>query len=246
MSGRLAGETALVTAAGQGIGRAIATAFAREGARVIATDREPDLLADLGLQGNIVVEALDVLDAGAILDCAARFNDVSVLASCAGLVHNGTILECPEEDWARSVDLNLTAMYRLIRAFLPAMVEQRQGSILTISSVASSISGVPNRFVYGTTKAGVIGLTKAVAADFVANNVRANAICPGTIETPSLQQRMAATGDVHAARQAFVARQPMGRLGTAEEVAELAVYLASRESAFTTGAVHVIDGGWTM
>lgn len=246
MSGRLAGETALVTAAGQGIGRAIAAAFAREGARVIATDRDPSLFAGFDDQRGMVVEALDVLDASAILACAARHNEVSLLVSCAGFVHHGTILDCSEEDWKRSVDLNLTAMYRLVRAFLPAMVDRRKGSVLTIASVASSVSGVPNRFVYGTTKAGVIGLTKAVAADFVTSGIRANAICPGTIDTPSLQGRMASSGDAQGARAAFAARQPMGRLGSADEIAALAVYLGSEEAAFTTGAIHVIDGGWTM
>lgn len=239
--GRLSGKTALVTAAGQGIGKASAELFAREGARVIATDINAALLGEL--QG-CEVRRLDVLDPKAILDLAAELGPVDVLFNCAGVVHSGTILDCDEAAWAFSTDLNVTAQYRMIRAFLPAMLAAGGGSIVNMSSVASSIKGVPNRFAYGATKAAVIGLTKAVAADFVGQGVRCNAICPGTVETPSLNQRLADTGDYEAARAAFTARQPMGRLGRPEELAQLALYLASDESAFTTGQIHIIDGGW--
>ncbi|MBO9558299.1 MAG: SDR family oxidoreductase [Caulobacter sp.] len=239
--GRLSGKTALVTAAGQGIGKASAELFAREGARVIATDINETLLGEL--QG-CETRRLDVLDPRAILDLAAELGPIDVLFNCAGVVHAGTILDCDEAAWAFSTDLNVTAQYRMIRAFLPAMLAAGGGSIVNMSSVASSIKGVPNRFAYGATKAAVIGLTKAVAADFVGQGVRCNAICPGTVETPSLNQRLADTGDYEAARQAFTARQPMGRLGKPEELAQLALYLASDESAFTTGQIHIIDGGW--
>ncbi|WP_029909177.1 SDR family oxidoreductase [Caulobacter sp. UNC358MFTsu5.1] len=239
--GRLSGKTALVTAAAQGIGKASAELFAREGARVIATDVNEALLGEL--QG-CETRRLDVLDPRAILDLAAELGPIDVLFNCAGVVHSGTILDCDEAAWAFSTDLNVTAQYRMIRAFLPAMLAAGGGSIVNMSSVASSIKGVPNRFAYGATKAAVIGLTKAVAADFVGQGVRCNAICPGTVETPSLNQRLADTGDYEAARAAFTARQPMGRLGKPEELAQLALYLASDESAFTTGQIHIIDGGW--
>jgi len=239
--GRLSGKTALVTAAAQGIGKASAELFAREGARVIATDINEGLLG--ALQG-CETRRLDVLDPKAIQDLAAELGAVDVLFNCAGVVHAGTILDCDEEAWAFSTDLNVTAQYRMIRAFLPAMLAAGGGSIVNMSSVASSIKGVPGRFAYGATKAAVIGLTKAVAADFVGQGVRCNAICPGTVETPSLNQRLADTGDYEAARAAFTARQPMGRLGKPEELAQLALYLASDESAFTTGQIHIIDGGW--
>jgi len=239
--GRLSGKTALVTAAGQGIGKASAELFAREGARVIATDINEGLLG--ALQG-CETRRLDVLDPKAIQDLAAELGAVDVLFNCAGVVHAGTILDCDEAAWAFSTDLNVTAQYRMIRAFLPAMLAAGGGSIVNMSSVASSIKGVPGRFAYGATKAAVIGLTKAVAADFVGQGVRCNAICPGTVETPSLNQRLADTGDYEAARAAFTARQPMGRLGKPEELAQLALYLASDESAFTTGQIHIIDGGW--
>ncbi len=239
--GRLAGRTALVTAAGQGIGKASAELFAREGARVIATDINPALLAQLE---GCETRPLDVLDPAAIQTLAAELGAVDVLFNCAGFVHSGTILDCDEAAWAFSNDLNVGAMYRMIRAFLPAMLEAGGGSIVNMSSVASSIKGVPGRFAYGTTKAAVIGLTKAVAADFVARGVRCNAICPGTVETPSLNQRLADTGDYAAARAAFTARQPMGRLGQPDELAQLALYLASDDSSFTTGQIHIIDGGW--
>ncbi|HLS69314.1 MAG TPA: SDR family oxidoreductase [Kiloniellales bacterium] len=246
MSGRLAGKLCLVTAAGQGIGRASALAFAAEGARVIATDINEDALAGLAReQAAITTERLDVRAAAAIAEAARRHGPLDVLMNCAGYVHHGTILECEEADWSFSWDLNVTAMYRMIRAFLPAMLEAGGGSIVNVASVASSLRGVPNRFVYGATKAAVIGLTKAIAADFVSQGIRCNAICPGTVQTPSLEERMAALGgDPEQVRAAFVARQPMGRLGKPEEIAALAVHLAGDESAFTTGQTLVIDGGW--
>ncbi|SEJ88455.1 2-keto-3-deoxy-L-fuconate dehydrogenase [Sphingobium sp. AP50] len=241
MSGRLEGKVALITAAARGIGRASAQRFVAEGARVIATDRDFDALE--GLDG-CELRALDATDGAAVRALAAEVGPVDILANIAGVVHAGTILECSQEDWDFALSLNMTAMYHTIRAFLPAMVEKGAGSIVNMSSIASSVKGIPNRFAYGASKAGVIGLTKAVAADFVGQGVRCNCICPGTIDTPSLQQRLHDTGDYEAAQAAFVARQPMGRLGRAEEIANLVLYLASDEAAFTTGAVHVIDGGW--
>jgi 2-keto-3-deoxy-L-fuconate dehydrogenase len=241
MSGRLAGKTALVTGAGQGIGRASAVLFAAEGARVIATDRDPALLDGLS---DCECRALDVTDPSAVAALASETGAVDILFNVVGYVHAGTILDCDEAAWEASVAINLTGMYRLIRAVLPGMLERGRGSIVNMSSIASSVKGIPNRFAYGATKAGVIGLTKSVAADFVGCGIRCNAICPGTVDTPSLQQRLHDTGDYEQAHAAFIARQPMGRLGTAEEIAQLALYLASDESAFTTGAIHVIDGGW--
>ena len=241
MSGRLAGKTALITAAAQGIGRASAELFAAEGARVIATDRAPELLEGLD---QCDCRPLDVTDAEAVSALAAELGAIDILFNVAGYVHAGTILDCDEAAWAASLTLNMTAMYRTIRAFLPGMQAQGRGSIVNMASIASSVKGIPYRFAYGATKAGVIGLTKAVAADFVDKGIRCNAICPGTIDTPSLQQRLRDTGDYESARATFIARQPMGRLGKAEEIAQLALYLASDESSFTTGAIHVIDGGW--
>jgi 2-keto-3-deoxy-L-fuconate dehydrogenase len=242
--GRLTGKTALVTAAGQGIGRASALAMAREGAQVIATDVNEAALADLAREG-LQTRVLDVRDPAAIAAAVAAVGPVDVLFNCAGFVASGTILDCDEDQWAFSVDLNMTAMYRMCRAFLPGMLERGSGSIINMASVVSSVIAAPNRFVYGATKAGVIGLTKAIAADFVTKGIRCNAICPGTVESPSLEQRLRATGDYEAARKAFIARQPIGRLGKPEEIAALVVYLASDESAFTTGVAHVIDGGWS-
>ena len=238
---RLQGKTALITAAGQGIGRATAECFAREGARVIATDINAAALEDI----NTETAVLDVTDSAAVQTLAQKLGPVNILFNCAGYVHSGTILDCEEEQWQRSLDINVTSMYRTIRAFLPGMIGAGGGSIINMSSVASSIKGVPNRCAYGMTKAAVIGLTKAVAADYVGQGIRANAICPGTVQTPSLEQRLRDTGDFDAAYQAFVSRQPMGRMGTAEEIAQLALYLASDDSAFTTGTINVIDGGWT-
>lgn len=244
--GRLEGKRALITAAGQGIGRASALAFAREGASVVATDLDAAKLEELARASQrLQVAPLDVRDATAIAELVASRGPFDVLFNCAGFVHHGTILDCDESSWDFSFDLNVKSMYRTIRAVLPGMLARGRGAIVNMSSVASSVKGAPNRCVYGATKAAVIGLTKAVAADFVARGIRCNAVCPGTVQTPSLDERIAAQGDAAKARAAFVARQPMGRLGTAEEVAELVLYLASDESAYTTGAIHVIDGGWS-
>ncbi|WP_181706385.1 SDR family oxidoreductase [Chthonobacter rhizosphaerae] len=245
MTDRLKGKTAIVTAAAQGMGRASALAFAREGARVIATDVNEAKLKELNGTAGIETHLLDVRDTGAVTAFARAIGAPHVLFNCAGYVHNGTILDCEEDAFDFSFDLNVKSMYRTIRSFLPAMIENGGGSIVNMASVASSIIGAPNRFVYGASKAAVIGLTKAVAADFVTKGIRVNAVCPGTVESPSLHDRMRALGDFETARQAFVSRQPMGRLGTAEEVAELVVYLASDESAFMTGQAIVIDGGWS-
>lgn len=239
--GRLEGKIALVTAAGQGIGRATAEAFVREGARVIATDVRAEALD--GLEGA-EVRALDVTDKAAVAAIAAEFPEINVLYNCAGVVHAGTILDCGEDQWDFANSLNVTAQYRMIRAVLPNMIANGGGSIINMSSVASSIKAVPNRFAYGATKAAVIGLTKSVAVDFVTQGVRCNAICPGTVETPSLLQRLHDTGDFDKAYAEFTARQAMGRFGRPSELAALAVYLASDESAFTTGTINVIDGGW--
>ncbi|MGN7161066.1 SDR family oxidoreductase [Sphingomonas sp. SAFR-052] len=239
---RLSGKTAIVTAAAQGIGRAAAELFAREGARVLAVDINAEALATLdGCEAHVV----DLLDGQAIKDFASKVGAVEILFNCAGFVHAGTILTTEEADWDFSFDLNVRAQYRLIRALLPAMIANGGGSIVNMSSVASHVIAVPNRFVYTASKAAVIGLTKSVALDFVGQGIRCNAICPGTVQSPSLEERMAATGDAEAARASFTARQPMGRLGRAEEIAELALYLASDASSYTTGVAHVIDGGWS-
>ncbi|MCX7646521.1 MAG: SDR family oxidoreductase [Rhodobacteraceae bacterium] len=245
---RLKGKRAFCTASGAGIGLATAQAFAAEGAEVIATDRDADALAPLAAAG-IETHVLDVTDGAAVAALAARVGAVDVLFNCAGYVHHGTILDCDERDWDLSFDLNVKGAWRVTRAFLPAMLAAGGGSIVTVASVASSIIGAPNRFVYGTTKAALIGFTKALSADFVGRGIRANAICPGTVDSPSLRARIAAQagpgGDVEAVRAAFVARQPMGRIARAEEIAALAVYLASDESAFLSGQAIAIDGGWS-
>lgn len=241
-SNRLAGKTALVTAAGQGIGRATAELFASEGATVLATDINADLLAHIP---GCRTRRLDVRDSREISAAISEAGPIDVLFNCAGYVHAGTILDCDESAWNFSWDINVSAMYRIIRAALPGMLERGHGSIINMSSVAGSIKGVPNRFVYDVTKAAVVGLTKSIAADFVSKGIRSNAICPGTVDTPSLHERLTATGDYAAAWAAFTSRQPMGRLGRPAEIASLALYLASDESAFVTGQCHVIDGGWS-
>ena len=252
---RVAGKTALVTAAGKGIGRASALALVREGATVWATDVDDSALAELAAEAvkaglsDLKTGRLDVLDTAAVQAFVARTGKVDVLFNCAGFVHHGSILDCEEADWDFSFDLNAKAMYRTIRAYLPSMLAGGGGSIINMASAASSVKGVPNRFVYGASKAAVIGLSKAVAADYVQQGIRCNAICPGTVESPSLQDRIRAqaeqAGATEAAvRAAFVARQPIGRVGRAEEIAALVVYLASDESSFTTGTIHLIDGGW--
>ncbi|MFL5024062.1 MAG: SDR family oxidoreductase [Microvirga sp.] len=245
---RLQGKTALVTAAGQGIGRAIAEAFLREGAKVWATDLDVAKLE--GLEGA-EKRRLDVLSSADVEKLVAEAGSFDVLVNAAGFVHHGTILECSDKDWDFSFDLNVRSMHRTIKAALPGMLEKGRGSIVNIASGASSVRGIPNRYVYGTSKAAVIGLTKAVAADFIKRGVRANAICPGTIQSPSLDERIAALAassgqSLETVRQAFVDRQPMGRLGTAEEVAALAVYLASDEASYTTGHIHLVDGGFAL
>ncbi|MGR9173272.1 SDR family oxidoreductase [Rhizobium sp. KDH_Rht_773_N] len=244
MTSNLSGKTVLITAAGQGIGRATAFAFAAAGARVHATDINRDALAALAAGTGIATHKLNVLDEDAVKTLVAEIGAVDVLFNCAGVVHNGSVLEMQDADLEFAFDLNVKAMIRTIRAVLPGMLERKDGAIINMSSVASSIKGVPNRFAYGVTKAAVIGLTKSVAADYVAQGVRCNCICPGTVESPSLQERMRAQGDYETARAAFIARQPLGRLGTPEEIADLAVYLAG--ATYTTGQAYAIDGGWTI
>jgi 2-keto-3-deoxy-L-fuconate dehydrogenase len=246
MAGRLAGKKALVTAAAQGIGEATARAFAAEGAEVLATDVNEELLRALEGQAGLSTRRLDVTRTDEVTAVAREAGAVQVLFNCAGFVHQGTVLECEESDWDLTMDLNVKGMYRVIRAFLPAMLEAGGGSIINMSSIASALRGVPNRCAYTTSKAAVQGLTKAVAADFVGRGIRCNAICPGTVDSPSLRERIGASDDAEASRQAFVARQPMGRLGRPEEIAALAVYLASDESAFVSGTAVSIDGGWSI
>ena len=251
MSGRLEGKVALVTAAGQGIGRAIAEKFAAEGVKLIATDLDPN--KPQGLRGKLRkldVRAQDDIEAFA-RDISREFGPLDVLVNCAGYVHQGTVLDCADKDWDFSFDLNVKSMHRMIKTFLPGMLEEKKGSIVNIASAVSSIRGVPNRYVYGTTKAAVIGLTKAVAADFIKQGIRCNAVCPGTIESPSLGDRINAVSQesgrsLDLVRQDFVARQPMGRLGTPEEVAWLALFLASDESSYITGQAHLVDGGMAL
>jgi 2-dehydro-3-deoxy-L-fuconate 4-dehydrogenase len=240
----LQGKTVLITAAGQGIGKATVLAFARAGAKVVATDINDALLTELSGQANVTTRRLDVLDTDAVNAAVAEIGAIDVLFNCAGFVHAGSILEMKDADLEFALDLNVKSMIRTIRAVLPGMIERGGGAIINMSSVAGSIKGVPNRFAYGVTKAAVIGLTKAVAADYVGQGIRCNAICPGTVESPSLDARMRAQGDYEKARAAFIARQPMGRLGAPEEIADLAVYLAG--ATYTSGQAYAIDGGWTI
>lgn len=243
----MAGKVALVTGAGQGIGRAAALAFVDEGASVWAIDRNSESLETLReYRPSINTSAVDVTDADSITSLATSIGTIDVLFNCAGYVHVGDILECSESDWDAAIDINVKSMYLMSRAFLPAMIRAGGGDIINMASVVSSISGVRERFAYGASKAAVVGMTKSVAADFVDRGIRCNAIAPGTVASPSLTERMSATGDPEAARAKFIARQPMGRIGSPDEIAALAVYLASDESAYTTGSVHVIDGGMTL
>ena len=244
MCDRLKGKRAFVTAGAVGIGRACAAAFAREGATVIATDIDEKNLASLSGEGVAEVARLDVRDGAAVEAMAKRVGNVDILLNAAGFVHHGTVLDCNDADWDFSFDINVKSMHRTLRAFLPGMLAAGKGSIINIASAAGVFKAAPNRYVYGATKAAVAGLTRAVAADFITKGIRCNCICPGTIETPSMLGRAASLGA--GGREMFVSRQPMGRLGTADEIALLAVYLASDESAFTTGVAHIIDGGWTL
>ena len=261
MGDRLRGKRAFVTAAGQGMGRAAAIAFAAEGARVWATDVNAEALRSLeGALGittsgtttrgtttsGVTTRVLDVTDNAAVERVAKEAGDVDVLFNCAGFVHHGTIMECSEQDWDRSFDLNVKSMYRVTRAFLPGMLKQQKGSIINMASIASGIRGLPNRLAYGTTKAAVLGFTKAIAADYVKQGIRCNAVCPGTVDTPSLQGRINAFADPEQARKDFVARQPMGRLATVDDITPLLIYLASDESAFATGVAFSVDGGMTI
>ena len=246
MGSRLAGKTILLTAAAQGIGRASALAFASEGARVTATDVNEDKLAELTGATGIETRWLDVTDPSSIEAAAREVGPLDALFNCAGYVHHGSALSTGEDEWRFSMTINVDSMFRMIRAFLPGMIERGGGSVINMSSVASSIKGIANRFVYGTTKAAVIGLTKSVAADYIRDGIRCNCICPGTVETPSLGDRIAASDDPVQARKDFIARQPLGRLGTAEEIASIAVWLASDESTYATGTAFVVDGGVSL
>ncbi len=245
MGGKLEGKTALVTSAAQGIGRASAIALAEEGAKVFATDIREDLLAELA-GPNITCFGLNVLEQAAVDAAVKRSGPVDILLNCSGYVHHGTVLDCGDKDWDFSFDLNVKAHYRMIKAYLPGMLAKAHGNVINIASVASSIKGAPNRFAYGASKAAIIGMTKALAVDFVAKGIRCNAICPGTVETPSLYDRMRAQGDFEKAKAAFIARQPMGRLAQPEEMGKMVVYLASDDSDFMTGQALVIDGGWSL
>ncbi|MEJ8475684.1 SDR family oxidoreductase [Roseibium algae] len=242
---RLEGKTALVTAAAQGIGQASALRMGEEGARVIATDINADLLKELDGKPGIETRVLNVLDKDAISALAADLGSVDILFNCAGIVHAGTVADASEDEWDFAFDLNVKAQFRMIRAFLPGMIEAGKGSIINMSSVAGPITGPVNRCIYSASKAAVAGLTRSIAADYVTKGIRCNSICPGTVESPSLHQRLRDTGDYEGALQQFISRQPMGRIGRPEEIAALVAYLASDESAFTTGTEHVIDGGWT-
>lgn len=247
MSKRLKNKIAVITAAGQGIGRATAILFAQEGAKVWATDINAAAVTALGTEDPAIqTRILDVREPQAIEALAQEIGEIDILFNCAGYVHQGTIFECSEKDWSFSVDLNISSMYRMCRAFLPGMLSKGKGSVINMSSVVSSLKGAPNRFAYATTKAAVIGLTKAIAADFVSKGIRSNALCPGTVQTPSLDERIASMGDAETIRTGFIARQPMGRLGKVEEIAAAALYLASDEAAFITGQALVIDGGWSI
>jgi 2-keto-3-deoxy-L-fuconate dehydrogenase len=246
MAGRLDGKVALVTAAGQGIGRGAALAFAREGATVWATDLNPKTLAEIDGRDGIRARPMDATDEQAIARVAAEVGDIDVLFNCAGFVHHGTILDCTPKDWDFSFNINVRSMYLVTRAFMPGMLKNGKGSIINMASVASSLKGLPNRFVYGATKAAVIGLTKAIAADTVGQGIRCNAICPGTVDTPSLDGRINAFADPVQARKDFVARQPMGKLGTVDDITGILVFLASDESLFATGNAYAIDGGMTI
>lgn len=247
MAGKLEGRVALVTSAGQGIGRASAIALAREGAKVFATDIREELFMNISKEHpGITGFKLNVLEQAAVDAALKRTGPIDILFNCSGFVHNGTVLDCEDKDWDFSFDLNVKAHYRMIKAYLPGMLAKGKGNVINMASVASSVKGAPNRFVYGASKAAVIGLTKALAIDFVSKGIRCNCICPGTVETPSLYDRMRAQGDVEKAKAAFIARQPMGRMAQPEEIAEMVVYLASEDTAFITGQALVIDGGWSI
>ena len=246
MSGRLVGKIAFITAAGQGMGKAAAIGFAREGARVWATDIKSGPLDELAGVAGVTTRQLDATDEQAVAKLAAEVGAIDVLLNCAGFVHHGTILDCRPEDWDFSMNVNVRSMYLVTRAFIPGMLAKKSGSIINMASIASSMRGLPNRLAYGTSKAAVIGLTKAIAADYVKHGIRCNAVCPGTVDTPSLADRINAFPDPQQARRDFIARQPMGRLGTVDDVVPLFVYLASDESSFATGTTFSIDGGMTV